>query len=240
MMQDLVGGWLKRSLKVFQVFVGNQSTDAQPEAKLLDIHGIAAAYLYADLCQSVLVMSRRLLLVETRLEAMIWRDRLTETWIQHPGKAAETLKRRASHPDANIFAQVQATKAQLSMAKARATAAGSDIGLARPERVRMYIDLSMDSLGPATNWRSAFIYQISQTTGIPLQEAPAGSGVDVYQWQPLQDFQGHGAGRIAIQLTSAQEVQRLAKAVRGKGVEVMGQTTAIAASSEFLPVGILE
>ena len=84
------------------------------------------------------------------------------------------------------------------------------------------------------------MYQVSQTTGIPLQEAPKGSGVDFYQWQPLQDFEGHWSGKIAIQLRSAQEVQLLAKAVHGKGIEVLGQTTAIATRSDFLPIGVME
>ena len=111
--------WLSTTLQDFQAIVGVQTSMASPTAMLLDVMPPAAGYTHAALSWSTLVISPRLLLVETRTDAPTWSSNLTAAWEHNPNTSGIKIRYRPSTNTKPLFAQVQATAADIAAVRAR-------------------------------------------------------------------------------------------------------------------------
>ena len=111
--------WLSNTLRDYQAIIGLQSTMASPTAMLVDVMSPAAGHTHAALSWSTLVISPRLLLVETRSDAPTWSANLTAAWQHNPNTSGIKIRYRPSTNTKPLYAQVQATAADIAAVRAR-------------------------------------------------------------------------------------------------------------------------
>ena len=177
--------WLSNALRDVQAIVGVLSTIASPTAMLLDCMSATAGHTHAGLCWSALVISPKLLLVETRTDAPTWTAHLTHAWNRHPTSAGIKVRYR---PSANVkptFAQVEATAADIAAVRARRGHTPSTPKLRNPATLQATISMPLGTCGPLDQWLPAFMQRVATVNNLPLQMSTSESGLDIHNWRAV-------------------------------------------------------
>lgn len=234
---EVVVRWLKKTLQPFQAVVGHLGTLSSPQARLVDVNSAHAGYTTGSLCSSSLVVSSKLLLVETNQTAEAWSELMTETWTRDPIRTAEKIRRRPSDERPGVIAQIRATASQITAAKNKALhAQGPDT--TRPDSLRVTLELPIGVTGPLTSWMPHFMKLIGDTCQLGLKEATDEDALDWGQWRAIPNFEGGWSGKVIIQLQSKQEMEKLQGGIHGKGARILGHVASIGLSSDHADMGI--
>ena len=161
--------WLSTTLQDFQAIVGVQTTMTSPTAMLLDVMSPAAGFTHATLSWSTLVISPRLLLVETRTDAPTWISSLTAAWEHNPNTSGIKIRYRPSTNPKPLFAQVQATAADIAAVRARKGREACNPTLQDPPTLQATIPMPLGTCGPLEHWLPTFMEEVASTTNLPLQ-----------------------------------------------------------------------
>ena len=237
-MQELVVGWLKKTLSPYQAIIGLQSTVALPNAKLLDITSPYACYLLNHLHKSCIVVSSRLAIVETTTDHITWGNDMTNIWKNDPTAAAYKLRKRDSEPGkVKKCAEVAATAEKIAAARARKGHAETEPDQDKPETLRVTIDLPCAVDADYTCWLTSLMEHIQQQSKVTLQRHTEEEGLDLGGWKPILNFEGGWTGKIMIQCREKQEMFKLHKAVQNKQINIQGHFTSININSNYVDVG---
>jgi len=226
--------WLQKALAPFQGVVGHIGSVSSPTALLMDCPSPQAAFTHGALCWSSLVMSPTLVLLETRTAATTWGDALTTAWRQDPNTAGERVRYRPSSQHPGVFAQVQATDAQLAAAKARKGHNAVAPSISRPLTLQATLTIPIQTTGHLTTWLPAFMSKAAETCAIPFQPAATDTGLDVHSWRAIFNWEGSWTGKVVIQLANAAELSRVHTRLQGMGVDVYHHIASISVESRFV------
>ena len=229
--------WLSNTLKHFQAIVGVFNTMSSPTAMLMDCMSASAGHTHADLSWSTIIVSPKLLLVETRTDAHTWSTHLTAAWNQDPTSAGIKVRYR---PSANVkptFAQVQVTASEIAAVRARRGHAPSTPSLRNPATLQATITLPLGTCGPIDQWLPTFMQRVATTNNLPLQASTTDSGLDVHRYRALTAYDGSWTGKVIVQLANTQEVRQLHNTLHGLGIEIQQHTTGIFVESNHIDLG---
>ena len=224
-------GWLSNALKDVQAIVGVLNTMSSPTAMLLDCMSATAGRTHADLCWSTLVISPKLLLVETRTDATTWTTHLTDAWNRHPTSAGIKVRYR---PSANVkptFAQVEATTSDIAAVRARKGHSPTTPTLRNPTTLQATISMPLGTCGPLDQWLPIFMQRVAAVNNLPLQRCTSESGLDIYKWKAVMAYDNTWTGKIIVQLRDPQELQHVYNSLHGQGIEVQHHVTGIMVES---------
>ena len=220
--------WLRKALQSFGALVGHIGSVSSETAMLLDCPSPEAAHTHGGLCWSMIVLSPKLVLLETRTGAETWPSDMTMAWSQDPRTAGEKVRCRTSQNPRATFAQVAATSDQLAAARTRRSDPPS---LGDPTTLRASISLQVGTTGPISQWLPAFMSKTSEVCGLRLSMAGDDGGIDIGQWRAVVDYEGCWTGRVLVQLQSVNEVLTLRRQLHGQGVRIQHHVAGIEVDS---------
>ena len=226
--------WLSNTLHDFQAIVGVHSTMASPTAMLLDIMSPAAGFTHAALSWSTLVISPRLLLVETRTDATTWSSSLTAAWERNPNTSGIKIRYRPSTNTKPLFAQVQATAADIAAVRARKGHTHSKPTLSNPQTLQATITMPLGTCGPSEQWLPMFMQRVATTNNIPLQASTSEAGLDIHKWKAVTSYDGTWSGKVLVQLANVDELHHLRRTLHGQGVEIQHHVAGIFVDSDHI------
>ena len=226
--------WLSNTLVDYQAIVGTTSTMASPTAMLVDVMSPIAGHIHAALSWSTLVISPRLLLVETRSDASTWSTSLTTSWQQNPNTSGIKIRYRASSNTRTLFAQVQATAADIAAVKARKGHTHSKPSLDNPPTLQATISMPLGTCGPSEHWLPMFMQQVATTNQLPLQASTAEAGLDIHRWKAISTYDGAWTGKVIVQLSNVDELRRLHRSLHGQGIEIQHHVAGIFVDSDHI------
>ena len=233
--KEMLRKWVQTQLSPFHALVGFAELVRDPHSMLLDISHTSAAVLYADLCSGMLVISPKLLVVVcTRAEDGVWKQSLTESWKADPNTTGEKLWLRKSRGDGSIFAQTQATAAQISAARARKSHSHIVGSIDKPKTLQANIRIPIGAIGNLTVWLDECMQQVATQTSIPLQKSHLGEGINIHEWRPLFAVEAGWLHSVVAQLHSELELRHLHRLIHGMRVGVGGHEAAIEVGSQFI------
>ncbi len=237
LMQDVVVGWLRKTLDSHRAVVGLQSTISDAKAKVLEIASPAAAYQCGSLINSCIITSPTAALVTTYAEPDQWGTLMTQTWAVDPTNAAIRLSIRDSDPARNKrLASVQATQEQLRAATDRKGHAPIGPSTDKPETLRVTLEVLVAVESCLGQWLNDLMDRISHESGVPLSRQDAPCGLDLGCWQAVRDFEGGWAGKVVIQCKGPQDIGKIRDLVHCEGIAIEGHTSTLALTSNFLDV----
>ena len=226
--------WPSRTLQDFQAIVGVQSTMASPTAMLVDVMSPAAGFTHAAMCWSTLVISPRLLLVETRTDAQSWSASLTAAWEHNPTTSGIKIRYRPSTNTKPLFAQVHATAADIAAVRARKGHAHSKPTLSNPPTLQATITMPLGTCGPTEQWLPMFMQQVASTNNLPLQMSTSDLGLDVHRWRAVASYEGAWTGKVVVQLSNVDEVHRMRRSIHNMGVDIQHHISGIYVDSDHI------
>ena len=226
--------WLGNALKDFQAIVGVLTTMTSPTAMLVDVMSASAGFTDAELSWSTLIISPRLLLVETRSNNHVWSSNLTAAWHQDPTTAGIKIRYRPSTNTKTIFAQVQATSADIAAVRARKAHAPSRPSLQNPPTLQATISIPVQTCGLLDQWLPMFMQRVATTNNLPLQASTTNSGLDIHKWRAMMAYDGSWTGKVLVQLANDQELRQLHKTLHGQGTEIQHHTAGILVDSDHV------
>ena len=226
--------WLSITLHDFQAIVGVQSTMASPTAMLVDVMSPAAGHTHGSLCWSTLVISPRLLLVETRTDATTWSTSLTSSWDHNPNTSGIKIRYRPSTNTKPLFAQVQATTADIAAVRARRSHSHSQPTLSNPPTLQATITMPLGTRGPLEQWLPIFMQKVATTNNLPLQASTTEHGLDIYKWKAVSNYEGAWSGKVLVQLANTDELHRMRRTLHGHSIEVQQHVAGIFVDSDHI------
>ena len=226
--------WLGNTLKDFQAIIGVLTTMSSPTAMLVDAMSASAGFTHAELCWSTLVISPRLLLVETRADNHAWSSNLTAAWQHDPTTAGIKIRYRPSSNTNTTFAQVQATSADIAAVRARKNHAPSRPTLQNPPTLQATISMPVHTCGLLDQWLPDSMQRVATTNNLPLQASTTNSGLDVHRWRALMGYDSSWTGKVLVQLANAQELRQLHKTLHGQGIDIQQHTAGISVESDHV------
>ncbi len=235
----IVVKWLMRELSCFEAVVGWQASMAERGAKLVETNSSQAALHFQPLCESVLILSPRLLLVISTEAPGRWKDHLGEVWRKDPANGAISIRLRASESSGNsLLAQIPATKAQIAACRARRGKGQVQPDEARPETLRVSLSVPLGTVGPSHLWLPEFMNKVAGNIGIPLAQAGGPEGLSTHEWRAQETLHGTWSGQVVIQLASTEELLSLNSSLHGKGIDIQGQSAALGIDSKYIDLGV--
>ena len=156
--------WLGNALKDFQAIIGVLTTMSSPTAMLVDVMSASAGFTHAELSWSTLVISPRLLLVETRTDSHVWSTNFTTAWQHDPITAGIKIRYRPSTNTKPTFAQVETTSADIAAVRARKAHAPSKPTLQNPPTLQATISIPVHTCGLLDQWLPTFMQRVATTT----------------------------------------------------------------------------
>ena len=226
--------WQQTALKDFAAIIGTLSTMASPTAMLLDCMANTTGHVHGHLSWSSLVISPRLVLVETRTDSSTWNADLAAAWNHNPTTSGIKVRFRPSARTRQPFAQVEATAANIAAVRARKGQTQSSPTIRNPPTLQATISLPLATCGQLDQWLPTFMQKVSTANNIPLQMTSSETGLDIHHWKAIMAFDGSWTGKVLVQLATAQEVHQLHASIHGKGIEVHHHLAAIAVDSNHL------
>ena len=226
--------WMHNALRDLQAIVGTLSTMSSPTAMLLDCMAAAAGHEHGDLSWSSLVISPRLILIETRANTESWNSCLMAAWQRNPTTAGIKIRYRPSLHIKTPFAQVAATASSIAAVRARKGHAPSNPTLRTPQTLRATLSMPLGTCGPLEQWLPAFMQKVASINNIPLQKTAAESGLDVYKWREILAYDGSWTGKVLVQLATSDEVHKLHASLHGQSIEIQHHQAAISVDSDHL------
>ena len=234
MHMEMLLQWLSTTLQDFQAIVGTQTSMASPTAMLVDVMSPAAGFTHAALSWSTLVISPRLLLVETRTDAPTWSSNLTAAWEHNPNTSGIKIRYRPSANAKPLFAQVQATAADIAAVRTRKSHAHSKPTLSNPPTLQATITMPLGTCGPSEQWLPMFMQQVATTNNIPLQASTSDAGLDIHRWKPVTSYDGTWTGKVLVQLANVDELHHLRRTLHGQGIEIQHHVAGIFVDSDHI------
>ena len=234
---EIILRWLHTQLQSFQGIVGTLDTMSHADTLLMDTMSTEAGHLLGDLSWSSIVLSPRLIAVQTRTDASTWNNRLTAMWNQDPATAGIKLRSRPSKQSRQAFAQVEATASDIASVRARKGQTGHNPSLRDPPTLQATITTPLSTCGPLEQWLPAFMQKVATDNNLPLQSSTAESGLDTYKWRPIMAYDGSWTGKVVVQLTTPAEVHQLFHSIHGRGIEVQHHLAGITVESTYLDLG---
>ena len=226
--------WLSNALKDFQAIVGVQSTMASPTAMLVDVMSPAAGFTHSALSWSTLVISPRLLLVETRTDAPTWNSDLTAAWEINPTMAGIKVRYRPSTMLKPLFAQVEATAADIAAVRTRKSQSYSKPTLDNPSTLQATISMPLGTCGPSELWLPLFMQQVATVNNLPLQASTSDTGLDIHRWKAVTTYDGAWTGKVIVQLSNIQGLHQVRRTLHGQGVEIQHHLAGIYVDSDHI------
>ena len=235
LMQEVIVTWLRKALVNYKPVIGLQHTISEDNTKLLDINCPMAAFLLSHMSSSSLIVTPKLVLVQSLEEASNWNVQLTQLWQNNPPQAASKLRLRdSSSARTKKVAEVQATKEQLAAAKKRGGHEPTKPSEDKPETLRATLDIPIPVESDLDTWLGGLMAKISASSGVPLSPQLQQEGLEWDSWKAVQDFEGNWAGKVIIQCSKADDLYKLQAAVHSKGIVVEGHTTTISLASDYV------
>ena len=223
--------WLHSSLRNFQAIVGLLTTMASPTAMLLDCMATAAGHLHGELSWSSLVISPRLILVDTRTDAQTWNASLSSAWHANPSGAGIKVRYRPSSAIKKAFAHVDATAADIAAIRARQGRANNGPSPQDPPTLQATISMPLGTCGPLEQWLPAFMANVASTSGLPLERTRQEAGLDIHRWRAVMGYDGSWTGKVIVQLATLQEMQNVHSFLHGHGIEIQQHLSSISVDS---------
>ena len=222
---------LGNALKAFQAVIGVLSTMSSPTAMLVDVMSAAAGFTHAELSWSSLVISPRLLLVETRSDSTTWSTSLTAAWNNDTSTAGIKIRYRPSSNLKPTFAQVAASPADIAAARARKNQTPCRPSLQNPLTLQATIAIPVGTSGLLDQWLPTFMQKVATTNNLPLQPSTTESGLDVHKWRAVRAYDGSWTGKVVVQLASVQELRQMHKNMHGHAIEIQQHVAGISVES---------
>ena len=226
--------WLGNALKDFQAVIGVLTTMSSPTAMLVDVMSASAGFTHAELSWSTLVISPRLLLVETRTDSHAWSTNFTAAWQQDPITAGIKIRYRPSANQKMAFAQVEATSADIAAVRARKAHAPSRPTLQNPPTLQATISIPLHTCGLLDQWLPTFMQRVATTNNLPLEASTTNSGLDIYKWRAMMSYDGSWTGKVIVQLSNVHELRQLHKTLHGQGVDIQQHSAGIFVESDHV------
>ena len=226
--------WLSNTLHDYQAIIGLQSTMASPTAMLVDVMSPTAGYTHASLSWSTLVLSPRLLLVETRSDASTWSTSLTTAWQLNPATSGIKIRYRPSANTPPLFAQVQATAADIASVKARKSHTFTKPSMDKPPTLQATISMPLGTCGPSEQWLPMFMERVANNNNLPLQPSTSDSGLDVHRWKAVTSYEGTWTGKVIVQLATIEELHHMHRTLHGQGIEIQHHLAGIYVDSDHV------
>ena len=223
--------WLQNALEDFQAIVGVLSTMASPTAMLLDCMAADAGHIHGDLCWSALVMSPRLVSIETRSNVHTWTTSLTTAWNGNPNTSGIKLRYRPSSQIKQAFAHVEATSADIAAVRARKGRSSNNPSLQDPPTLQATISMPLGTCGPLEQWLPVFMDSVAVTNCLSLQRSTTENGLDVHRWRAIRAYDGSWTGKVVVQLANQQELRQLHASLHGMGIEIQQHLAGISVDS---------
>ena len=226
--------WLHTTLKDFQAIVGVNTSMSSPTAMLLDCISCSAGHTHGHLSWSSLVISPRLILVETRSAADTWHTNFTAAWNQDPMSSGLKLRYRPSAHIKTPFAQVAATAASIATVRARRGITSTHPTIRNPPTLQATISMSLTTTGMLSQWLPEFMHTVGTTNNLPLQKATTESGLGIHTWRAVMGYDGQWTGKIVVQLASVEEIRRVHSSLHGQGIEIQQHSACINVDSQHV------
>ena len=226
--------WLSNTLTDYQAIVGLHSTMASPTAMLVDVMSPTAGYTHGSLCWSTLVLSPRLLLVETRYDASTWSSSLTTAWQLNPTTSGTKIRYRPSTNTKPLFAQVQAIAADIAAVRARKSHTYTKPTMDNPRTLQATISMPLGTCGPADQWIPRFMEQVATNNNLPLRPSTTDTGLDIHRWKAVTSYEGTWTGKIIVQLANTDELHQLRRTLHGQGIAIQHHLAGIYVDSDHV------
>ena len=235
LMQDVISGWLRKTLAPYTAIVGLQSTMSSDTAKLLDISSTTGAYLLSDLASSTIIVSPRLALVDSTTEHKTWEGRMTTLWNRDPTNTGLRLRLRDSHPSrSKKCAEVGATREQIQSASCRRGHEEVEPTTEKPETLRAFLDVPVNTEAQLSTWLPRLMQQISTDSQVRLSHHTDEQGMAMNSWREVCNFEGAWTGRILIQCSRKEELFQIHRLIHHKGITIQGHTTTASLLSHYI------
>ena len=226
--------WLSNALKDFQAIIGVLTTMSSPTAMLVDVMTASAGFTHAELSWSTIVISPRLLLVETRSDSNVWSSSFTTAWQHDPMTAGIKIRYRPSTSTKTTFAQVETTAADIAAVRARKAHTPSRPTLQNPPTLQATISIPVHTCGLLQQWLPTFMQRVATTNNLPLQASTTNSGLDIHKWRAIMAYDGAWTGKVIVQLATIQELRQLHKTLHGQGIDIQQHTAGIFVESDHV------
>ena len=232
--KELIRRWVQSQLAPFHALIGWSSMVNDEYTMLLDVSQAKAGFQYAELCSGMLVVKPKLVLVATTAEDETWKASLTSSWKNDPTCTGEKIRHRPSRKIGTVFAQVQATAAQISNAKARKGHEAVEPRADQPKTLQATIHIPTAITGNFDNWLPKMMSKISTSGSIPLSKTTLENGLGFGEWRTLHDVEGRWMQCVLVQLTNGQELRHLHRLLQGARIAINGHEAALEVSSPLV------
>lgn len=211
---------LKSQHGLGRALIGTQSLFTDPSTLLAEISSVHAATEIAPLCDEMVVVSSRLVILHTSCSKTLWEETLTELLQRNPGNAVDKLKWRPSRHGGRPWVKPITLDARAVRARALA-ATREDKDAAVSAVVTIH-----GSLGAAPfTLIQKVMDRIAESLSVTLEHADPDNALRTYQWREFRDAADECTGAMKLTLATPLEVQRLLSRVRGAAIKVGGELT---------------
>ena len=186
------------------------------------------------MCRDMIVISPKVTLISTVADQEVWTRLLTRTWQQDPNECAEKIKFRASRDGPSIYAQVEATQAQLSAARARRGHDPVQATIDQPKTLQATVSIPIGTSGQVEAWLPQVMNKLTTNGLIPISRSTQEDGLGVREWKPLYDADGTWLQKVVVQFRDEQELRRAHRVLQGKRVSISGHEAAITVESKYI------
>lgn len=230
----MVRRWVHSRLSSVRALLGWSSAVNDEYAMLLDVSQASAGFQYADLCASMVVVKPKMILAITMAGDDNWKSSLTSSWLNDPLVTGEKLRHRPSRKIGTIFAQTQATAAQISNSRARKGHEALEPRSDQPKTLQATIHIPTGAAGDLEQWLPRMMTKISTAGSIPLSRASTVDGLGFGEWRPIHDAEDKWMQCVLVQLNNGQELKQLHRLFQGAKVAIDGCEAALEVTSSFV------
>jgi hypothetical protein len=221
-----------------EALIGSQSLFSDSSALLADISHPSAATRIADLCEQLVIVSTRLVLLHTAQPKDTWELRLTELVREDARTSTGRVHWRKSGHGGRVFAKPLALDIQVRAARAKAHPHASRGIEHDPSLSSMIVIRGVLGADPAKLIED-LMGVIAARTRINLNRGACERTLRAHQWREIVDGAGQCTGAVRVVLASLAEVQLLDSVANAMAVEINGFIQQVEVHNSFLVPAIL-
>jgi len=213
---------IRATVKAPNVFVGSSTLYKDETAFIVECGDISCMELFQDLCQEIVIISNRKVLVTSLYPKEVWEPRVTQCMVGSPLSAIGSIKFRSSLGlKNNLWLKPAVTDTQINADRQKVLIARKPA--AEREKVSMQVQLKIEGLPHVRHEEvcNTLMGNIGEVTKIPLNRG-GGLVPGPSEWIPSYRNDGSFAQQILVQLPTEQAVLHLIQCVHGRGIKING------------------
>ena len=133
-----------------------------------------------------------------------------------------------------LFAQVQATAADIAAVRARKGHTHSKPTLDNPPTLQATISMPLGTCGPSEHWLPMFMQHVAATNQLPLQASTAEAGLDIHRWKAISSYDGAWTCKVIVKLANVDERRKLHRFLYGQSIEIQHHVAGIYVDSDHI------